>query len=105
MWSIPRNLLCTIAGRWYFVHGGAGSVMSSGAMDKASFQAVSDFLLKIETVSGGQHSNAACSDLIQSMAHLDLVCGGTRLCASVVYQRLCPLLYSWLITLLPLIVC
>lgn len=42
------------AGRWYFAHGGAGMVMSAGAMGQASFQDVSDFLLKIETVSSGE---------------------------------------------------
>ena len=45
--------LARTAGRWYFVHGGAGSVMSAGAMGRASFQDVSTFLRKIEPVSSG----------------------------------------------------
>jgi len=41
------------AGRWFFVHGGAGAVISSGAMRRASFDDVEGFLHTIETVSGG----------------------------------------------------
>ena len=41
------------AGRWFFVHGGAGAVISSGAMRRASFDEVEGFLHTIETVSGG----------------------------------------------------
>jgi hypothetical protein len=42
-----------LAGRWYFIHGGAGAVISSGAMQRASFDDVETFLHTIETVSGG----------------------------------------------------
>ena len=39
-------------GWWYMIHGGAGAIISRGAMERASFEAVEGYLQSIDLQSG-----------------------------------------------------